>query len=139
MFLLHQLCLWILSKMSIWKYFTSKDFFIHFYKAKKCVRRPQPLYYPGYFCSILLILPVCFSSSHVFGPAKENIGRVVQQEILPHLVLVQNINMKKWALWGVNVCPLSIPAPNTAARTSRPPCAPPPRLYTLSLALPVSL
>lgn len=41
------------------------------------------------------IPPVCFSSSHVFGPAKENIGHEVQQEILPHLVLVQNINMKK--------------------------------------------
>ena len=41
------------------------------------------------------VLPVCFSSSHVFGPAKENTGHVAQQEILPHLVLVQNINMKK--------------------------------------------
>lgn len=55
--------------------------------------------HPVYF-SIQLqvcIQPFWFSSSHVFGPAKENIGHVVQQEILPHLVLVLSINMKKWA------------------------------------------
>lgn len=38
---------------------------------------------------------VCCSSSHVFASAKENIDEVVRQEILPHLGLVLNINMKK--------------------------------------------
>lgn len=78
----------------------------------------------GFIC----ILPVCFSSSHMFCLTKENTGHVVQQEILPHLVLVQNINMKKWALWRVNVCPLSIPAPDTTPHTSRSPLHTTPRL-----------
>lgn len=49
-------------------------------------------------CSLLSF--VCFPCGHVFGSAKENTGRLLRQEILPHLLLVQNINMKKWAAWG---------------------------------------
>lgn len=51
------------------------------------------------FIAILFFLMPLARPSSVLAPAKDNIGRGGQQEILPHLVLVGSINMKKW-LYG---------------------------------------
>lgn len=76
----------------------------------------------GHLCSLILgyglffvnyhfcLLPFICSSS-VLAPAKDNIGRRGQQEILPHLVLVRSINMRNW-LYGESTCaPTPVPPP----------------------------